>query len=78
MVEIELPRQAKPLMVVAANLDEDDESTDEFGVYVEAPGPASADDVITVIDRALHDEPAIHHIQWWDGGFMVGEPADHP
>jgi hypothetical protein len=78
VVEIGLARPAKPLMVVAGNLDENDEETEEFGVYVEGPEPAVADEVIAAIDRALHDDPAIDTIRWWDGGFMGGEPADHP
>jgi hypothetical protein len=77
VVEVGLARPANPLMVVAGNLDEDDEETHEFGVYVEAPDAATAGEVIAVIDRALHDDPAIDTIQWWDGGFMGGEPADH-
>jgi hypothetical protein len=78
VVEIGLARPARPLMVVAVNLDEDNEETDGFGVHVEAPEPATADEVIAAIDRALHDDPAIDGVQWWDGGFVVGQPADRP
>jgi hypothetical protein len=77
VVEVGLTQLPKPFMVVAGNLDEDDEETDAFGVYVEAPQRASPDDVIAAIDRALHEDPAIESIQWWDGGFMGGEPTDH-
>ena len=52
-------------MVVAVNLDEDNEEADGFGVQVEPPEPATADEVIAAIDRAVHENPAIDGVQWW-------------
>ena len=79
--EIQSPGQRRPVMVVATNIDEDEDDTDEFGVYVEgedaAPG-ASRDVIIAAVDQALRHDPTIERIEWWDRGFKVGEPSPGP
>ena len=79
--EVQSPGERSHVMVVAANIDEDADDTDEFGVYVEGGSASNAtgpDEVIDAIDHALHDDPRIGRIEWWDGGFMVGEPSPGP
>ena len=80
VIEIPSPGRTGPIVVVA-NLDDDADDTDEFGVYVEGVGKAADTDrvdAIEAIDRALHAEPTIERIEWWNGGFMVGEPSPAP
>lgn len=93
VVDIHPQNRNYTIMVVADDLDED-QKTNEFGLYVDAreslfacirrklfrgPDP-SADKraAILTLDRSLHGENTIEHIRWWQGGFMCGDPKEHP
>lgn len=89
------PQEATCVIMVVAQtfLTNEDESSDEFGIYVwnRTPGllrrlfskrpatlPENQNLVVRAIDAALHAEVGIRQIQWWREGFAVGESTPHP
>ena len=93
VVEVQPPGRPRPIMVVAADLD-DDENPEAFAVYVEGPPAeqslfrrskppdpavlAERDEVITALDRAVQGNATITAVQWWAEGPMAGDPSEHP
>ena len=71
----------------------EDETSDEFGVYIWSrtpglwrrlfsPPPASLVEdrnlVVRATDAALHAETGIRQVEWWTEGFAVGASRPHP
>jgi hypothetical protein len=42
------------------------------------PRPDDLSTVCHTVDRALHGEPAIRDIRWWDAQPLLGAGAPHP
>ena len=71
----------------------EDETSDEFGVYIWgrplglwrrlfSPPPATLVEnrhlVVRAIDAALHAETGIRQVEWWREGFAAGPSTPHP
>jgi hypothetical protein len=71
----------------------EDETSDEFGVYIWSrtpgllrrlfsPPPATLVEnrnlVVRTTDAALHAETGIRQVEWWTEGFAVGASRPHP
>ena len=81
-------------VVVASFKESEDDENNSYGLYVvydfigsslkrlfRKPPPPSVDEQASIcqaIDAALHAETSITKIQWWQGGFEIGQPEDHP
>lgn len=81
-------------VVIASFKQSEEDKNNSYGLYViydfrgsfvrrmfRKPQPPPSQEQVSVceaIDAALHSESSIKSIQWWQDGFEVGQPKEHP